>query len=100
MSRWVENQTLQDQEAEVEAKTEAETKTEAKPLFMTQFKTADSDSGSEGVARKVAPPPPPRRTPPRAQRPQSPEPLQEPGLEVREFVEASRVPESKEANRF
>ena len=91
VSRWVENQSLQDLEAEVEAKTEAKTeaKAEAKPLFMTQFKTADSDSGSEGVARKVAPPPPPRRTPPRAQRPQSPEPLQEPGLEVREFVEAS-----------
>ena len=101
VSRWVENQSLQDQEAEVEAKAEAKTeaKTEAKPLFMTQFKTADSDSGSEGVARKVAPPPPPRRTPPRAQRPQSPEPLQEPGLEVREFVEASRGPESKEASR-
>ena len=100
VSRWVENQTLQDQEAEVEAKAEAKTeakaeaKAEAKPLFMTQFKTADSDSGSEGVARKVAPPPPPRRTPPRAQRPQSPEPLQEPGLEVREAAEASRVPES------
>ena len=91
VSRWVENQSLQDQEAEVEAKTEA--KAEAKPLFMTQFKTADSDSGSEGVARKVAPPPPPRRTPPRAQRPQSPEPLQEPGLEVREAAEASRGPE-------
>ena len=101
VSRWVENQSLQDQEAEVEAKAEAKTeaKTEAKPLFMTQFKTADSDSGSEGVARKVAPPPPPRRTPPRAQRPQSPEPLQEPGPEVREFVEASRGPESKEASR-
>ena len=101
VSRWVENQSLQDQEAEVEAKAEAkaEAKTEAKPLFMTQFKTADSDSGSEGVARKVAPPPPPRRTPPRAQRPQSPEPLQEPGLEVREAAEASRVSESKEASR-
>ena len=104
VSRWVENQSLQDQEAEVEAKAEAKTeakpeaKAEAKPLFMTQFKTADSDSGSEGVARKVAPPPPPRRTPPRAQRPQSPEPLQEPGLEVREAAEASRVPE-REASR-
>ena len=87
VSRWVENQSCQDQEAEVEAKTEA------KPLFMTQFKTADSDSGSEAVARKVAPPPPPRRTPPRPQRPQSPEPLQEPGLGVREAAEASRVPE-------
>ena len=88
VSRWVENQSCQDQEAEVEAKAEA------KPLFMTQFKTADSDSGSEAVARKVAPPPPPRRTPPRPQRPQSPEPLQEPGLGVREAAEASRVPES------
>ena len=87
VSRWVENQSCQDQEAEVEAKAEA------KPLFMTQFKTADSDSGSEAVARKVAPPPPPRRTPPRPQRPQSPEPLQEPGLGVREAAEASRVPE-------
>ena len=87
VSRWVENQSCQDQVAELEAKAEA------KPLFMTQFKTADSDSGSEAVARKVAPPPPPRRTPPRPQRPQSPEPLQEPGLGVREAAEASRVPE-------
>ena len=79
VSQWVENQTYKDP-----------TKTGDGCLFLTQFKQADSDSGSDGVVKvqvhdkKVAPPPPPRKTPPRIREEvdgsDSPEPLQDPNI--------------------
>merc|ERR1719443_1470886 len=73
VSQWVENQTYKDP-----------TKTGEGCLFLTQFKQADSDSGSDGVVKvqvhdkKVAPPPP--RVREEVEGSDSPEPLQDPNI--------------------
>ena len=95
VSQWVENQSYQ----------EPVKQGDAGCLFLTQFKQADSDSGSDKVGKvqvhqdkKVAPPPPPRRTPPRVrddvEGSESPEPLMDP-VNIDNVTSPSRVSRSE-----